>query len=289
MINKANQILNIENLSISFGGINALKDISINIPKDKITCIIGPNGAGKTTFFNCITGFYKATSGNIILNKDKEIYINHLLGEKFNLNDFINLKKFSKKFYYKLFGGSHLANQNGIARTFQNIRLFSEVTVMENLLIAQHNYLITNIVSGFFNTKSYKQSLQEAIEKAHDWLKFFNIDKHANHLAKDLSYGIQKKVEIARAMCTRPILLCLDEPAAGLNNKETKELSDYLIKIKESEKISILLIEHDMDMVMNISDYIYVLDNGSLLTHGKPDVIKNDKQVISAYLGVDPK
>jgi len=289
MIDKANQILNIQNLSISFGGINALKNISLNIHKDQITCIIGPNGAGKTTFFNCITGFYKATNGDIILNKDKEIYINHLLGEKFYINDFLSIKAFTKKFYYKLFGGSHLVNQNGIARTFQNIRLFSDITVMENLLIAQHNYLITNIISGFFNTKSYRKSLEQAIDKAHNWLNFFNIDKYANHLAKDLSYGIQKKVEIARAMCTGPILLCLDEPAAGLNNKETEELSEYLTKIKESENISILLIEHDMDMVMNISDYIYVLDNGALLTHGKPDVIKKDKQVIAAYLGVEPK
>jgi len=289
MTNQTNQILKIQNLSINFGGIHALKDISINIHKDQITGIIGPNGAGKTTFFNCITGFYKATSGNIILNKDKETHINHLLGEKIYIKDLLHLKVFIKKLYYKLFGGSHLVNQNGIARTFQNIRLFSDITVMENLLIAQHNYLITNIISGFFNTRLYKQSLEQAINTTHNWLDFFNIDKYANYLAKDLSYGIQKKIEIARALCTRPILLCLDEPAAGLNNKETSELSDYLNKIKESQNISILLIEHDMDMVMNISDYIYVLDNGSLLAHGKPNDIKKNPDVIAAYLGVEHK
>tara|TARA_R110000868_G_scaffold14120_4_gene65971 strand:- start:2400 stop:3269 length:870 start_codon:yes stop_codon:yes gene_type:complete len=283
-----NKVLQVDKICINFGGINALKDISLSINKNKITCIIGPNGAGKTTFFNCITGFYKATSGTITLhNNNKEILINKIISENFLAEDFLNYKKTFTKLYYKLFGGSHLVNRYGIARTFQNIRLFKDITVVENLLIAQHNFLNTNIISGFFNTKSYKYQLNKAIHESYKWLKFFNIEKYANHLAKDLSYGIQKKVEIARAMCTRPILLCLDEPAAGLNNKETAELSEYLQKIKKEYNLTIALIEHDMDLVMKISDYIYVLDNGSLLTQGTPNIIKKDPKVISAYLGVE--
>lgn len=282
-------LINVNNLSMQFGGISALNNVDLTIPEHKITAIIGPNGAGKTTLFNCITGFYKPTNGNIFLNRGNiSINLNTLLGEEIKLLDLIkisNLKENLVKIYYKWFGGAHLINRAGIARTFQNIRLFTNMTVLENLLVAQHVHINKNIISGLFNLKNFQESEQHAIEKAVKWLEICNIKKYANDEAGSLSYGHQRLTEIARAMCTDPKLICLDEPAAGLNSNETKELSLLIKRLCEKYNTTVVLIEHDMDLIMNISDQIYVLDHGAVIAKGTPTEIRNNPAVISAYLG----
>lgn len=280
-------LLSVSDLTMHFGGILALNDVSFEVNRHSITAIIGPNGAGKTTLFNCLTGFYRPHDGKIFLLQSRkgELDLTQLLGQPFQLTDFINPLAFSRRLYYKLFGGSHLTARIGIARTFQNIRLFRQMTVMENLLIAQHHALNRNILAGLFQTTAYQAAEQDAIARAHAWLKVFKLEAFANRLAGELPYGSQRRLEIARAMCTQPRLLCLDEPAAGLNPKETAELSELIRRLRDDYEVTILLIEHDMSLVMQISEHIVVLDHGEVIADGTPEEVKHDAAVLAAYLG----
>lgn len=281
-------ILSVENLMMHFGGIKALSDVSLQIKRNSISALIGPNGAGKTTVFNCLTGFYKATGGRIQLNsRGNSTNVIQLLGESFKASDFASLKRFGTRLFYKMFGGTHLVNRAGLARTFQNIRLFKEMSVIENLLVAQHMWVNRSMVAGILNTKGYRKAESDALDHAFYWLEVVNLVDCANRLAGELSYGQQRRLEIARAMCTRPQLICLDEPAAGLNPQETEALSGMIRLLRDEHDMTVVLIEHDMGMVMSISDYIVVLDHGNVIAQGHPEQIRNDPKVIAAYLGAD--
>jgi branched-chain amino acid transport system ATP-binding protein len=212
--------------------------------------------------------------------------IKKVLGEKIHLTDLLHLGTLAKKIGYKMFGGVHLVVRGGLARTFQNIRLFREMTVIENLLIAQHHNLNHNLISGVFQSKDYKLKEKKAVSKAYEILDLFHMTEDANKISSSLPYGKERKIEIARALCCNsPSVICLDEPAAGLNPAETDELSETIRDIRDKMNITIFLIEHDMSMVMKISDYVVVLDHGKTITKGKPNVVKNDPKVIEAYLG----
>ena len=259
-------LLKVENLTMKFGGLTAIDDLSFSANNNEITSIIGPNGAGKTTVFNCLTGFYKPTAGEMLLNKNDEI---------------VALKKFTD---YKI------AQKAKVARTFQNIRLFPAMSVLEDLLVAQHNELMVASgysIFGILNLKRYRDKEKIAIEKAKYWLDIIGLTNRADDNAGDLPYGDQRKLEIVRAMCIEPRLLCLDEPAAGLNPKESSELNKLLEFIKNDKKTGILLIEHDMSVVMGISDHVVVLNYGKKIFQGSPVETRNSKAVIEAYLGVD--
>jgi len=262
----SNTLLDVQNLTMKFGGLIAIDDLSFSAKKDHITSIIGPNGAGKTTVFNCLTGFYKATAGSMYLNKE---------------NKKMDLKKFSD---FKV------AQKAGVARTFQNIRLFPEMSVLENMMVAQHNKLM--VASGFsllglVNSRSYLEKEKEAVEISKYWLNIIGLTNRADDNAGDLPYGDQRKLEIVRAMCIEPHLLCLDEPAAGLNAKESAELNKLLKFIKNDKKTGILLIEHDMSVVMGISDHVVVLNYGKKIFEGTAKETKNSPEVIEAYLGTE--
>jgi branched-chain amino acid transport system ATP-binding protein len=260
-------VLTVEHLTMRFGGLVAVNDLSFDAGRGDITALIGPNGAGKTTVFNCITGFYKPSEGMVTLRKtdDTRYLLERLPGHSINW-------------------------KAKVARTFQNIRLFSGMTVLENLLVAQHNPLM--IASGFtflgvLGVGGYRQAEKEAIDRATRWLEKIRLIDRADDPAGDLPYGAQRRLEIARAMCTDPVLLCLDEPAAGLNPRESLELNQLLLSIREEEGTSILLIEHDMSVVMEISDHVVVLDYGTKIADSTPSEVKNDQRVIAAYLGVE--
>ena len=264
---KTEAVLKIEHLSMRFGGLVAVNDLSFEARRGEITALIGPNGAGKTTVFNCITGFYKPTTGLISLyhQDGKTHYLDRL-------PDF------------------RVAALARVARTFQNIRLFSGMTLLENLLVAQHNHLMWAsgmTIGGLFGLPGYKKAAEEAKQKAIYWLERVNLIDRADDPAGDLPYGAQRLLEIARAMCTDPVLLCLDEPAAGLNPRESLELNELLMSIKKDHSTSILLIEHDMSVVMGISDHVVVLEYGEKISDGTPDQVKTDPKVIAAYLGVE--
>ncbi|MHA0974203.1 ABC transporter ATP-binding protein [Enterobacter ludwigii] len=281
-------ILSVEHLMMHFGGIKALNDVNLDVQRGSITALIGPNGAGKTTVFNCLTGFYKASGGNIFFNtRNKTTNVIQILGQKFQPGDWIHPAQFGQRLFYKMFGGTHLVNRAGLARTFQNIRLFREMSVVENLLVAQHMRVNRNLLAGVFNTPAYRRAENDALDRAFYWLEVVDLVECANRLAGEMSYGQQRCLEIARAMCTGPEMICLDEPAAGLNPVETHKLSNIIRFLRDNHGITVLLIEHDMGMVMEISDDIIVLDHGDVIARGKPEQIQHDEKVIAAYLGTD--
>jgi len=288
MTNIAKPLLSVRDLTMRFGGIQALANINFDIQQGSISAMIGPNGAGKTTVFNCITGFYRATSGRIHYQSDThDIDLVKVLGEKLYPKHFLQPAQLFERLYFKLFGGSHLVAQAGVARTFQNIRLFREMTAIENLLVAQHMQIIRNPLSGMLKTSAFRRSERESIERAHSWLKVVGLEQDANRLAGELPYGHQRRLEIARSMATGPKLICLDEPAAGLNPKETEELSALIRMLRDEYKVTVLLIEHDMGMVMEVSEHIVVLDHGEIIAEGTPHEVENSPVVLAAYLGED--
>lgn len=256
-------LLNVEHLSMRFGGLLAVNDLSFQANAQEITAIIGPNGAGKTTVFNCITGFYRPEVGRVTLSTTHgPCYLERLEGFRIA--------------------------RAGVVRTFQNIRLFANMSVLENLLVAQHHHLMGAScfsIAGLLGWRRYRRAERAAVEFARHWLEQIGLTDKADWDAGNLAYGDQRRLEIGRAMCARPKLLCLDEPAAGLNPRETTMLSELLEALRDQEGIALLLIEHDMSVVMQISQHIIVLDYGRKIAEGSPAVIRSDAAVIRAYLG----
>ncbi len=255
-------ILEAKNLSMHFGGLKAVENLSMDVKEGEIVALIGPNGAGKTTFFNCITGMYEPTAGDVRINppgKDRSITLNRLKANE--------------------------VTECGLARTFQNIRLFQNMTVLENVMIGRHSKSRAGIMGAILRTRPQQREEKDIVEKSFTFLEKMGLTEYADEYAKNLPYGLQRRLEIARAMATEPFLLLLDEPAAGMNTQETRELDELIKEIRDREKISILLIEHDMKLVMSLSDRIVVLDYGKKIAEGSPQEIKNNRDVIEAYLG----
>ena len=250
-------MLEVNNLSIQFGGLRAVDGFNMTIEKGQLYGLIGPNGAGKTTVFNLLTGVYKPTEGIIRLD-----------GQDITGKSTIEI------------------NKAGIARTFQNIRLFKDMTVLDNVKAAMHDDMHYNLLESVLKTRRFWLEEENADSRALELLAVFDLDKKADMRAGNLPYGQQRKLEIARALATNPKLLCLDEPAAGMNPQETQELADYIREIRDKHNLTVLLIEHHMDLVMKISDYIYVIDFGSEIARGVPKDVQHNKRVIEAYLGV---
>lgn len=254
-------ILDIQDLVMAFGGLRAIDGVSMHIDQGEIAALIGPNGAGKTTIFNCITGEYKPTAGSIKI-RNRKGQIETIQGLKPNV-----------------------INQKGLARTFQNIRLFSNMSVLENVMIGRHNSLKAGIFKAIVRDSATRAEEKRVIEESYEILKKLKLGPYVNEIAKNLPYGEQRRLEIARALATDPFLLLLDEPVAGMNAQETKDLEETINLIRDQEHITILLIEHDMSLVMNVSERIYVLDYGRLIAEGSPQEIKRNPDVIKAYLG----
>ena len=252
----AKRLLDLKDVSIVFGGLRAVSNLNMHIDEGELVGLIGPNGAGKTTAFNMITGVYEPTEGQV-----------HFDGQLVNGHK------------------SYQVTQMGMARTFQNIRLFSELSVLDNVKIAFNMHVKYNLAEAVVRDKLYFHEEEYVTEKALELLEIFHLEKHANDIAKNLPYGDQRRLEIARALATQPKLLLLDEPAAGMNPQETKELTNMIKWIRNQFKLSVLLIEHDMSLVMGVCERIYVLEYGFCIAEGKPDDIKHNKRVIEAYLG----
>ncbi|WP_312340954.1 high-affinity branched-chain amino acid ABC transporter ATP-binding protein LivG [Stutzerimonas nitrititolerans] len=249
-------ILEVRGLTMRFGGLLAVNEVALRVDDKQVVSMIGPNGAGKTTVFNCLTGFYQPTTGEILLDGEA---IQALPG--------------------------HKIARKGVVRTFQNVRLFKDMTAAENLLVAQHRHLKTGFIAGLLKTPAFRRSERDAMDFAAHWLEQVNLTDVANRPAGTLAYGQQRRLEIARCMMTRPRILMLDEPAAGLNPRETEDLKALIAMLRDEHGVTVLLIEHDMKLVMSISDHIYVINQGTPLANGSPEQIRNNPDVIKAYLG----
>ena len=255
-MNAAAPLLDVSGLSMRFGGLLAVDQVALQVNEGQIVSLIGPNGAGKTTVFNCLTGFYKPSAGSIRFKGEEVSGV----------------------------PGFKLARK-GMVRTFQHVRLFKQMTVVENLLVAQHHHMNTSMLAGLFKTPGFRRSEKEAMQRAAWWLERLDLMEFANRTAGTLAYGQQRRLEIARCMVTQPSLLMLDEPAAGLNPRETANLQELIAELRSEQGLTILLIEHDMKLVMGISDHIVVINQGSPLAQGTPTEVRQNPDVIKAYLG----
>jgi len=256
-------ILQVKNLTKDFGGLRALDHLNLDVKEGEIVALIGPNGAGKTTFFNCITGMVTTTGGDMLISSP---------GEKIEKINGLKPNQITEK---------------GLARTFQNIRLFPNMTVLENVMIGRHCRMKSGIIGAVLRNRSTVREEQQTVDESYAMLERIGLTEYVNEFAKNLPYGAQRRLEIARAMATDPFILLLDEPAAGMSLQETRELDELIVQIRDKEGVSILLIEHDMKLVMSLSDRIFVMDYGKKIAEGSPDTIKNNPAVIKAYLGED--